>query len=431
MPKKTTRRDFLKKSTIAAAGFWLGSRFSLAPGRAPSEKLNIGCVGVANRASANIEGVRSQNIVALCDIDDGYLRAASQAFPQARTYNDFRKMMDQADVEAVVVSTPDHIHAPASILAMKTGRHVYCEKPMAHSVYEARMMAQVAAREERATQMGIQIHNTGRNYRNVVELIQTGAIGAVTEAHCWVGKAWGGGERPAETKPVPPHIHFDLWLGPAPERPYYPDIYLPANWRRWWDFGSGTLGDMGCHYMDLPFWALSLRHPSAVEAEGPPVHPETAPEWMIARWTFPARAGMPPVRLTWYDGGKRPPHFAEGKLPEWADGVLFVGEKGMLLAGYTQYRLLPEEKFRDFKPPAPYIPDSIGHHEEWIRACKTGEPTTCNFGYAGPLTETVLLGTVAYRAGRKLEWDPFTLETPNYPEASRYIRREYRKGWTL
>ncbi|MGQ9592167.1 MAG: Gfo/Idh/MocA family protein [Planctomycetota bacterium] len=430
MPRTTSRRQFLKGSASLAIAAWLGPRFSLARGRAPSERLRIGCVGVANRARANIDGVRGEDIVALTDIDDSYLQAAAREFPDAELYHDFRKMMERRDIDAVVVSAPDHVHAPASVLAMKTGKHVYCEKPLSHSVYEARVMARVAAKEERATQMGIQIHNTGRNYRNVVEVIQTGAIGEVREAHCWVGKAWGGGERPAEVVPVPEHIHFDLWLGPAPERPYHP-TYLPANWRRWWDFGSGTLGDMGCHYMDLPFWALSLRHPATVEAKGPPVHPETAPEWLEVHWRFPSRAGSKPVDLYWYDGGRRPPQFDEGKLPPWGDGVLFVGEGGMLLASYTDYRLLPEEKFRDYRPPAPFIPDSPGHYEEWIRSCRTGGKATCDFSYAGPLTETVLLGVVAYRSGKKLEWDPFELKAPNCPEAGRFLRRDYRPGWTL
>ena len=214
-------------------------------------------------------------------------------------------------------------------------------------------------------------------------------------AHVWVGKTWSGGDRPKETPPVPGRLHWDLWLGPAPERPYHP-TYLPANWRRWWDFGSGTLGDMACHYMDLPFWALDLKHPLSAEAEGPPVHPETTPSWMIVRYEFPSRGDMPPVNLTWYDGGKRPELFSQGKLPRWGDGVLFVGDKGMLLADYDRYVLLPEADFKDFRPPAPSIAKSIGHHNEWIDACKTGRPTTCNFGYSGALTEAVLLGAVAY-----------------------------------
>jgi len=430
---KTTRRQFLKKSALVTAGFWLGSRFSLAPGMSPSEKLNIGCIGVANRAHANIEGVKGENIVALCDIDDSYLASASKTFPDAKTYNDFRLLLDQKDVEAVVVSTPDHIHAPAGIRAMRSGRHVYCEKPLAHNVWEARKMAETAARCRVATQMGTQIHNDISNYRRVVELVQTGAIGAVKEAHVWVGKAWGGGDqpdRPAQPMPVPSHIHYDLWLGPAPERPYH-STYLPANWRRWWDFGNGTLGDMGCHYMDLPFWALKLRHPTTVETEGPPLHPERTSPGLIVRYEFPARGDLPPVKMTWYDGGKRPGFLAERKIPEWGAAVLFIGQKGMLIADYGNHKLLPEDQYADFKRPDPTIPDSIGHHAEWFQACKTGSPTTCNFDYSGTLAEAVLLGNVAHRAGKKLQWDHGQLKAVGCPEADPLIHKSYREGWKL
>jgi len=328
-----------------------------------------------------------------------------------------------------VVATPDHTHAVAAVMAMKAGFHVYCEKPLAHDIHEAQVMAATAVEERRATQMGTQIH-AGSNYRRVVEVIRSGAIGPVKECHAWVGKSWSGGERPLETPPVPPHVRYDLWLGPAPERPYH-STYLPANWRRWWDFGGGTLADMGCHYLDLIHWALDLTVPAAVEAEGPPVHPETTPPWLIVHFDHPQRGSLPPVRVTWHDGGKRPRLFEEDKLPEWGDGVLFVGEKGMLLADYGKYVLLPEETFKGFKPPVRFIPDSIGHHEEWILAVKTGAATTCNFGYGSMLTETVLLGNVAYRAGKRIEWDRASMKVTNFPEANRYLRRDYRTGWSL
>jgi predicted dehydrogenase len=225
-------------------------------------------------------------------------------------------------------------------------------------------------------------------------------------------------------------LHWDLWLGPAPERPYHP-TYQPANWRRWWDFGGGTLGDMGCHYMDLPFWALKLRHPTSVETIGPPVHPETAPDWKIVTWEFPARGDMPGLAFTWTDGNRRAAAFEKYKLPTWGDGVLFVGSKGTLIADYDRYQLLPESEFKDFTRPPESIPTSIGHYNEWIQACKIGSPTTCNFDYSGALTETVLLGNVAFRVGKKIEWDAEKLYSPNCPEAERFIRREYRKGWTL
>ena len=340
-------------------------------------------------------------------------------------------MLDEMhkQLDAVVVGTPDHTHAPPGVMAMKLGKHCYCEKPLTHSVYESRVMTEVAAKNKLATQLGTQIH-AGGNYRRVVELVQGGVIGSVGEVHVWFGGGRGGMDRPTETPPVPPHLDWDLWLGPAPYRPYHP-CYVPGNWRSWWDFANGTLGDFGCHYMDLPFWALKLCYPTVVEAEGPPVHPETAAPRLTVRYEFPARGELPPVKLTWYNGNNRPPILKQENLPEWGSGVLFVGQKGMLQADYSQRKLLPESQFADFKPPEPTIPDSIGHHNEWVVACKTGSPTTCSFDYSGPLSEAVLLGNVAYRTGKKLEWDAENLKAANCPEADQYIKREYRSGWTL
>jgi predicted dehydrogenase len=325
-----------------------------------------------------------------------------------------------------VIATPDHTHAIATLAALETGRHVYCEKPLTHTVAEARKVTDAARKHRRVTQMGTQIHASG-NYRRVVEIIQSGAIGEVGEVHCWADRVWSGsGERPTETPPVPAHLHWDLWLGRAPVRPYHP-AYVPINWRGWWAFGGGTLGDMGCHHMDLPYWALDLRHPETIEAEGPPTNTETTPAWLIVRYTYPSRDKKPPVHLTWYNGGKRPPHFAEKTVPEWGDGTLFVGKKGMLLANYDRYVLLPEKDFAGFEPPKPFIPDSIGHHAEWILACKTGGKTTCNFDYSGVLTEAVLLGNVAYRTGTRLEWDARKLKAKNCPEAELYLKPEYEQ----
>jgi predicted dehydrogenase len=312
---------------------------------------------------------------------------------------------------------------------MKLGKHVYCEKPLTHSVYEARVCAETAKTMKVATQMGTQIH-ADNNYRRVVEIIRSGAIGRVTEVHVWVGKGWGGGDRPTKADPVPKYLHWDLWLGPAPERPFAAGRYHPANWRRWWDFGGGTLGDMACHYMDLPFWALDLRHPRTIEAEGPAVHPETCPLGLVVRYTFPKRGELPPVSLTWYDGNKIPNGEVAGhKVP--GQGVMFVGSGGQMYADYGRYKLYPEERFKDFNPPKQSIPNSIGHYNEWIQACKEGTPTTCNFDYSGALTEAVLLGNVAFRTGKKLHWDAENLKATGAPAADQFIRREYRKGWTL
>jgi predicted dehydrogenase len=279
--------------------------------------------------------------------------------------------------------------------------------------------------------MGIQIH-AGANYRRVVELVRSGAIGHVSEAHCWVGKAWGGGERPSDTPSVPEGLDWQQWLGARPFRPYHP-AYHPAGWRRYWDFGTGTLGDMGCHHLDLPFWALGLGLPEEVHAEGTPVHAETAPTAMRARWGFPARlvaasgggtTERAPVTLWWHDGGLRPPQFERGELPDWGDGTLFVGDKGMLLADYGRHLLLPEERFRDTVPPPRSIPDSVGHHREWLDACRTRGMTTCGFDYASRLTETVLLGVVAYRIGRGFRWDAERMRAVDCPAADLLLGSE-------
>jgi predicted dehydrogenase len=403
------------------------------PSLAANDKLQIGCVGVANRASENVSGVSGEAVVALCDIDDTYLDrlAKPQArFPQARTYNDYREMIEQeaGKIDALVVSTADHHHVPAAIRAVAKGMHVYCEKPLAHTVAEARLLTEAAAKAKVATQLGTQIH-AGDNYRRVVEIIRSGAIGAVGEVHVWVGKGWGGGDRPEGGQEPPKTLHWDLWLGPAPVRPYVPGRYHPAQWRRWWDFGNGTLGDMGCHYMDLPFWALDLRYPVACEAEGPPVHEETCPLGLIVRYDFPARGDKPAVKLTWYDGNLTPREVAGRRVP--GSGVMFVGSEGEMFADYGSYKLFPQEKFAGFKPPAESIPKSIGHYAEWIKACREGTPTTCHFGYSGPLSEAVLLGNVAYRAGRRIEWDGAAAQVANAPEANALVRKAYRSGWEV
>jgi len=430
--RQMKRRDFLRVSG-GAAGLLAGGVFSgLAPAQSnsPNEKLSIACIGTANRAADDVLGVQGENIVALCDIDRNYLDRATQQFPDARTYADYREMIDaEGDrIDAVVVATTDHHHAPATMRAIRAGKHVYCEKPLTHTVEEARLVAKAAKAKGVATQMGTQIHAED-NYRRVVEIIQAGVIGEVYEVHVWVGKCWGGGERPATGQQPPETLSWDLWLGPAPARPYYPGRYHPAQWRRWWDFGQGTLGDMACHYVDLPFWALKLRHPVACEAEGPERHPETCPMGLIVRYEFPERDGLPPVKLAWYDGNLTPKTVAGERVPP--SGVMFVGSEGKMYANYTSYRLFPREKFADFQPPPQTIPASIGHHAEWIKACKDGSPTTCDFDYSGPLTEAVLLGNVAYRVGERLQWDAANLRATNCPAADALLRKTYRPGWEI
>jgi predicted dehydrogenase len=430
MTRLHSRRDFLKATAATGslvAGYGYFGSLPAAESKSPSEKLNIGAVGTANQARFSLGNVGSENLVAVCDIDDNYLSQAGKDFPGAQKYNDFRKLLEQKDIDAVMVATPDHIHAPATLRALRLGKHVYCEKPLTHTVAEARLVAQEAAKAKVATQMGTQIHATD-NYRRVVELIQAGAIGKVAEVHTWAGRNWSATGRPKETPPVPANLHWDLWLGPALERPYNP-AYVPANWRKYWDFGGGNMADMACHHMDLAFWALGLRHPTTVAAEGPAVDPEGCPAGLKVTFEFPARDQQPAVKLTWYDGDKIPPTIfgqATG-----GGGNLFVGDKGMLWADYGVCRLLPESDFAGFKRPEPSIPASIGHHAEWFKACKTGSPTTCNFDYSGALTEAVLLGGVAYRIGQKIEWDPVALKAKNTAEADRFLRKQYRAGWEV
>jgi predicted dehydrogenase len=432
-----TRRQFLH---AGAAGVVLGPTILRAADtkQPASERLVVGFIGVEGKGGDNVNQISPHvHVAALCDVDEKRAAKARDRFSDAKFYTDFRKLIDQKGLDAVVVSTPDHMHAPATVAALKAGLHVYCEKPLTHTVSEARLVAELAAKQKRVTQMGTQIHGGG-NYRRVVELIQSGAIGDVREVHTWVSTAYPapGGVKldehglPIDKPAVPEGLHWDLWQGPALERPYH-SSYVPFNWRRWWAYGGGALNDMACHHMDLPFWALKLRHPTKVSTEGSKLQPETCAEWMITKYEFPARDTLPPVTLTWYDGGKRPPLFADGKLPSWGNGNLFIGSKGMLLADYGKHKLLPEKDFEGFAPPKPTIPDSIGHYKEWVEACKKGTPTTCNFDYSGALTEAVLLGTVSYRLGKPFTWNAGELKAVGEPEADRFIHKEYRKGWEL
>ncbi|MFN3149961.1 Gfo/Idh/MocA family oxidoreductase [Bremerella sp.] len=393
-----SRRTFLQTSAAAAmvAGTGFHQLASAAESKSANELLDIACIGVQNRASANVSGVSGQNLVALCDIDDNYLNKAAGQYSKHKSnkYNDFRVLLDkEKSIDAVVVSTPDHTHAPASMWAMQLGKHVYCEKPMTHTVHEAREMTNFAVKNKLATQLGTQIH-AGNNYRRVVEAIQAGAIGNVKHVDVWVGKGWGGGTVPSDKPPVPKNVHWDLWLGPAAYRDYSP-VYMPAQWRRWWDFGGGTLGDMGCHYIDLVFWALRLKYPTKIAAEGPEPDTHTAPLGLTVNYEFPKTDVASAVTMKWRDGNHCPNEIEGHKVP--GSGVMFHGDKGMMLATYGNFTLLPEADFNGWKAPEESIPNSIGHYEEWIKAIKEGTPTTCSFDYSGPLTETVLLGNVAYR----------------------------------
>ena len=388
--------------------------------------------------------------MALCDVNERKLNAAAVKHPKARKADDFRKLFDhEKEFDAVVVSTPEHTHAFATLPALQLGKHVYCEKPLTYNIEEARVIRMAARNAKVATQMGTQNH-ANSNYRRVVELIQSGAIGAVREVHVWHSRAWGWHENeqaareakdrfivvrtPKGSNPIPTGLNWDLWQGPAPARPFHNDYFPGPKWYRWWDFGNGTMSDLGSHRNDLPWWALKLDAPLTIEPlTGPKPHHDIAPASMSVKYTFGARGdGYPAVEHTWYQGTEKPKIWHDKKIPQWGNGTLFIGEKGMVLSEYSKHVLLPEDKFKNFERPKQWIEPSPGQQAEWIRACKgDGPEPLCNFAYAGPLTEANHLGNVAYRAEKKLEWDAKEMKFPNAPEAEKYLGRTYRKGWSL
>ena len=447
MTQRSNRRQFLKNAGIGAAGagFWIaGRQVGYGQEKSPNAKLNVACIGVGGRGAGDVDGVKGENIVALCDVDKKSLDKQAANFPNAKKYQDFRKMLEELgkEIDAVTVATPDHCHAVASVTAMKMGKHCYCEKPLTHDVHEARVMAETAAKYKVATQMGNQ-GTAGSNLRESIEIVQAGLIGDVKEVYLWTNRPiWPQSPaikaRPKETPPVPETLDWDLWLGPAPERPYHP-AYHPFKWRGWWDFGTGALGDMACHTTNLPYFALKLGAPSSVEAESEEINPETCPGWAKVTYEFPARGSMPACKVVWHEGRKN----GELVLPATelfqgekisGSGSLLVGSKGTLYSpdDYGAKSVwLPKDKFTEMKKPEKTIPRSPGHHKEWIEACKGGAPAMSNFSHAGPFTEFVLLGNVAMRVGKKFEWDAANLKAKNCPEADQYIKREYRKGWSL
>jgi hypothetical protein len=439
MSNHTTRRQFLHSTALLASGVW--SSRALAASRSANEKLNVALVGVGVGGVGgvlNLPRVSGENIVALCDIDEKYAGPNLAKYPQARKWKDYRKMLDrQKEIDAVVVSTPDHSHALISIAAMRRGKHVYCEKPLARTIGEVRRMRRVFAETKVATQMGN--HGTYEpSFRRAVEIVQSGALGAVTEVHTWSDrplKYWKQSiARPKDRPPIPPHVNWDLFLGPARERPYHP-IYHPFTWRGWWDFGTGVLGDIICHTVNLAYMSLDLKYPTRVETRSEGLTPETAPEWAIMTYHFPARGKLPPVKVVWYENGKQPSReLALGQsLP--SNGSLLIGDKGRLLTTdmyCAHYKLLPAEKFVDYEAPQPTLPRAqIGHHHEWIQAAKTDATTMANFEYAGRLTEAFLVGNVALRTGQSLDWDGQGMRARNCPEADEFIHPQYRKGWRL
>ncbi len=427
------RRELLKASTALGAGLYLGGSLeSLRAEDSPNEKLNIALIGIGGQGRYSLNNLKSQNIVALCDVDDVRAGKAYSEHPKAKKFFDYREMFEDMEkqIDAVVVSTPDHAHFHPAMMALERGKHLYCEKPMAHSVDQVRRMTDLAKKKNVATQLGVQRH-TIDNMHRVVELIKAGAIGDVTEVHSWIGGTRGMPALPAmKNEQIPAHLKWDLWLGQADDRPYHAD-YCPYKWRFWWDFGTGEMGNWGCHILDIPFWALDLKYPTRVEASGPKVDPRRTPKQMATKFQFPAQGKRPAVTLNWYHANNGPEILREKGLSDKGANNLFIGTEGMLLCGFSMRKLLPEDKFQDFKAPAKSISKSPGFHKEWITACKGGEPATCHFGYSGPLSETVLLGNAAFRSGAGFDWNASNLEATGNPNAETYLRSFVRKGWEI
>ncbi len=440
-----SRRDFVGSLAATAGLFHIVPRHVLGRGyRAPSDTLNVACIGVGGMGRNDVRGMEGENLVALCDVDWNAAEDAFRSYPKARRYRDYREMLDKEakHIDAVTVSTPDHSHAAATLLALRAGKHVYCQKPLARTLGEVRaVMAEAAKRPKQCTQMGNQGHTT-EGTRQLREWVEADVIGPVQEVHYWTNRPiWGQGiDRPTQAHNVPPFLDWNLWLGPAPERPYNP-AYAPFSWRGWWDFGTGALGDMACHGMDAAFWALDLRYPTRVEPETSKLYAETAPKTSRVTYRFPARGGRGPVTVYWRDGGLWPPRPAGlpdtvNWPPEEIGGQMWVGTKGALLAGMygENPRLLDPARDAELKAnlPAVKYERSPGVYAEWIRAMKGGAPSLSTFqGHAGPLTEMVLFGCLAVRAGRPLEVDPEKGEVTNMKLAGDWTRPEYRKGWTL
>jgi predicted dehydrogenase len=434
MAGRISRRRFLQATAAAGAAALAAPRVLSAAGA--NEKLHIACIGAGGRGGVHVEAAARERLVALVDVDEKRLAQAAKRAPKAARFYDYRRMFDKMhkDIDAVVVATPDHSHAPATMLALRHGKHCYTEKPLAHSVHEVRAIVAEAGRRKVATQMGNQGH-AREGCRLLCEWVWDGAVGQVGEVHAWTDRPAGsrpqGIGRPGRAD-VPRGLHWDLWLGPAPQRPYAPG-YHPFHWRGWFDFGTGALGDMGCHVLDGAFWALKLRDPASIEVNCPGHDGDCYPARSITTYRFPARGQLAPCRLTWYDAKQKPPQEWIGKEKYPPSGSLLRGEKGSILMPHGgEPKLLPEELEEAYRRPGKTIPRSNGGHwTEFLRACKGGPAPMSSFGYAGALTEMVLLGCLAQRMNRRIEWDGANMKVTNRPEADQYLRREYRKGWTL
>lgn len=447
-----TRRTFLG-SAAAGAMFTFIPRHVLGSAGVPSanNKLNIAGIGVGGMGRNNIAAVaETENIVALCDVDWKYSADVFKLYPNAKTFKDYRKMLDEMgkDIDAVIIATPDHTHAVIAMECMRRGKHVYVQKPISRTIYESRMLTEAARKYKVVTQMGNQ-GRSGEGVRNICEWIWDGAIGKVHEVHAWTSRPlWPAGmDRPSDQPSIPETLDWDLWIGPSAMRPYHP-TYHPGNWRAWVDFGTGALGDMGCHVLDPVFSALKLNYP--VSAQGSYANPclewgkrigisESYPIGSVIRIDYPEREGMPAVKVNWYDGGllpERPAELEEGRrMGDGDGGVIFVGDKGKLMCGCYGLRpeLIPMSRMREYKKPAQTLERiAVSHEMNWVNACKAGTTATSSFDYAGPFTEMVLMGNLAlYCPGEKILWDGDNMKCTNIPELNKYINPPYREGWTL
>jgi predicted dehydrogenase len=437
----TDRRRFLKSTALTGVGVFVAGRAAAQDSNSPNDRIRFACVGVGGKgASDSADAKRAGDVVAICDIDDNTLEKATKAFPDAAKFNDFRKMLDEVgkNVDAVTVSTPDHMHAAASALAMRMGKACFTQKPLTRTIYEARKLGEIARETKVATQMGNQ-GTASNSLRKTAALVRGGSVGNVKEVHVWTNRPiWAQGvERPAPGSP-PPSVHWDLWLGPAPERPYAPG-YHPFAWRGWWDFGSGALGDMACHTVNMPFMALDLRDPTSVMAITSGHNRDSYPKRSKITYDFPANANRPALTMVWYDGGNKPAEELFDGQEVSETGVLLIGDKGKLFApgDYCEkgYKLLGgAEDIKDAE-----FEQSPGHFQEFARAIKGGPPARSNFAdYAGPLTETILLGNLAVWAaadadtpGKKIEWDAKNLKPTNAPEVESVVTPAYREGYKL
>jgi predicted dehydrogenase len=446
MFNRTTRRQFLG-SAAAGAGTIVIGPYVRGQDASPNETIHLAGIGAGGKGGNDIDndaGIPGVRVVALCDVDRKTLGKAGEKYPDAKQYDDYRRMFDEMhkDIDAVTVGTPDHHHAPASMMAMQLDKHVYTQKPLTHSIYEARKLAEMAAKKPKlATQMGNQGH-CGHGVRQIVELVKQGVVGPIKQVVGWTNRpVWPQGLDRPPAKDAPAHVNWDVWVGPAPERPYHDNLH-PFAWRGWWDFGTGALGDMACHILDGAFWAMDLRDPISAEAEGAPVKPECGPNWETITLQYAARGNHPPCTFTWYDGKKdgdkpnQPPaDLFEGEGIS-SGGTLLIGEKGKIYIPddyCARYQLLPKGKWEGFQAPPPSIPDAFGNnpHTDWIHAIRTGKTGASHFGYAGAFTEMILVGVVAFRVGKKISWDAKAMKAKGCPEADVLINRPYRKGWTL